>query len=287
MVPDTVHLVEEVTPGSTRVLVHSLTGFLDAGMAAQVASTHLLAHLEHEIVATFDADALLDYRARRPRMIYDTDHFDSVTIPKIVVHRMRDLAGAPFLLLTGPEPDYRWQAFVDAVAWLVDRWQVPMTVGLSGVPWPSPHTRPTAVTLHGSDRSLTAESVPLVGRIEVPGHVGGLLELTLGQRGERAMGIATHVPHYLAQVEFPRAAIAMLEALSRMTGLVLPTEGLAAAADRADIEIAAQLEGNEEFGVAVRALEEQYDAIMAIQSSDIASQVERFLASRAAEEEQG
>ena len=287
MVPESLTIVEEVAPGSAPVLVHSLTGFLDAGLAAQVASTHLLAHLPHEVVATFDADALLDYRARRPRMVYDTDHFDSVDIPRIVVHRMRDLAGTPFLFLTGPEPDYRWLAFVDAVGWLVDRWQVPLTVGMSGVPWPTPHTRPTAVTLHGSDRSLTAQSVPLVGRIEVPGHVGGLIELTLGQRGGRAMGIATHVPHYLAQVEFPRAAIAMLESLSRMTGLVLPTETLIPAAEQADTQIAAQLEGNEEFGVAVRALEEQYDAIMAIQSADIASQVERFLASRAADEEQG
>lgn len=287
MVPESLRLLEEVAPGSARVLVHALSGFLDAGQAAQVASRHLQASLEHEVVATFDADALLDYRARRPRMVYDTDHFDSVDIPQIVVHRMRDLAGTPFLLLTGPEPDYRWLAFVDAVAWLVDRWQVPLTVGLSGVPWPTPHTRPTAVTVHGSDRALTAESVPLVGRIEVPGHVGGLIEITLGQRGGRAMGIATHVPHYLAQVEYPRAAIAMLESLSRMTGLALPTSSLTPAADLADSQIAAQLSGNEEFGVAVRALEEQYDALMAIQSSDIASQVEQFLATRAAEEEQG
>jgi len=48
------------------VLVHVLTGFIDAGQAGALARDHLLATMQHRRVATFDVDRLLDYRSRRP-----------------------------------------------------------------------------------------------------------------------------------------------------------------------------------------------------------------------------
>ena len=129
--------------------------------------------------------------------------------------------------------------------------------------------------------------MPLVGQIEVPGHVGGLLELALERAGHAAMGLATHVPHYLAQFDYPRSAISLLQALSESSGLLIPTDALEPGALRVDAEVASQVDGSEEFGLAVRTLEEQYDAIAALQGSDIAAQVESFLAERAAGEDQG
>ncbi|MEK9736773.1 MAG: PAC2 family protein, partial [Candidatus Nanopelagicales bacterium] len=133
--------------------------------------------------------------------------------------------------------------------------------------------------------------------IQVPGHIGGLIELSLSQAGENAIGIATHVPHYLGQFEYPAAAIAMVEALSQATGLVLPVDDLRAPASRAEGEIAQQLQNNEEFVTIVRALEQQYDQMAALRTGnsaggaselapegrvasgdEIAAQVEQFLA---------
>ena len=47
-------------------LVLGLEGWVDAGYAGATAVTALLESIRHEVVATFDADALLDQRSRRP-----------------------------------------------------------------------------------------------------------------------------------------------------------------------------------------------------------------------------
>lgn len=290
----TVH--HEVTPDSRPVLVHAFAGFVDAGSGVRLAAEHLLATLPHQLIATFDADELLDYRARRPRMTYVVDHFASVDIPELVLHEVTDPTGQTFLLLTGPEPDYQWQRFLAAVDLLVERFQVRLAVGLSAIPWPIPHTRPLGLTVHGSEPELVKDHVAVLGEIEVPGHVGAMLELHLGQRGVPSMGITAQVPHYLVQFEFPRAAATLLGGLCAATGLVLPTADLEPAARQADAEVAQQLEGNDEFATVVAALEQQYDQLAGLTSGttggladlaeggvptgeEIAAQVELFLSS--------
>ena len=280
-----------------QVLVHAFTGFLDAGGATAMAA-RLLQGREHRLLATFDVDQVLDYRARRPVLTFVTDHFAAVDMPQISLHEVIDEAGTPFLLLTGPEPDYQWQRFSDAVLGLVRETGTRLTVGLSAIPWPAPHTRPLGVTIHGNVPSLVSSPHALAGNIQVPGHIGGLLELRLGEAGEQAIGIATHVPHYLGQFEYPAAAIASIEALCAATGLVLPVDDLRAPASRAEGEIAQQLQNSEEFVTIVHALEQQYDQLAALRGTvtpastgsdlapggqvpsgdEIAAQVEQFLA---------
>lgn len=276
------------------VLVYAFSGFVDAGAGVRLAADHLLETCEHQLVATFDVDELLDYRARRPRMSFVVDHFASVEVQRIVLHEVTDAAGHRFLLLTGPEPDYQWMRFLAAVDLIVARYSVRLAVGLSAIPWPIPHTRPLGVTVHGSEPHLVAGLLPVIGEIEVPGHVGAMVELHLGQEGTPSMGITAQVPHYLVQFEFPRAALVLIEGITRHTGLVLPVGGLEPAATRADAEVAQQLEGNEEFATVVAALEQQYDQMAAITSGsmggigdlageriptgdEIAAQVEQFL----------
>lgn len=273
------------------VLLHSMAGFLDAGAAGRLAVEQLLAALPHSVVAQFDIDDLYDYRARRPRMTFLSDHYASVDLPQLSMSRLTDLEGTGFLLLHGAEPDFGWQRVVEATGLLVDRFAVRLTVGMHAIPWPAPHTRPVGLTAHASDPALVADRTSWVGALEVPGHLAGLLELTLGRTGHQAMGFAAHVPHYLAAGEHPRAALALLEAVSSATGLVLPLAALREAADRTDLETAAQIASNPENLEAVAALEQQYDAFVGQRTSlladpdgtlpsgeEIADQVEKFLA---------
>ena len=260
----TLHALDPAELGRP-VLLHSLAGFLDAGGAGRLAVDQLLGSLEHTPVASFDVDAMFDYRARRPRMTFLSDHYESVDLPELELSLLRDLGGKPFLLLHGVEPDFGWQGFVEAVRSLVDRFSVGLTVGMHAVPWPAPHTRPLGLTAHATDPALIAGRTSWVGALEVPGHLAGLLELRLGRSGHPAMGFAAHVPHYLAGVEYPRAALALLEAVSSAAGLVVPLDALREAADRSDRDSDAQIAQNPENVEAVRALEQQYDAFVAQQ----------------------
>lgn len=241
------------------VLIQALSGFVDAGSATRLAREQLLSSLDARPVARFDLDQLFDYRSRRPVMTFVEDHWESYDAPALELHLLRDDADTPFLLLTGPEPDLQWERFVAAVAGLSARLDVRLTVGLNAIPMAVPHTRRTGVTAHATRRELTAGYEPWLQRVQVPGSVGHLLEYRLGEQGRDALGFAAHVPHYVAQTEYPAAAEVLLASVSRSTGLLLPCENLRAATEAVRTEIDRQVAQTEDAAALVQALEEQYD----------------------------
>jgi PAC2 family len=244
------------------VLVQALTGFVDAGGAIQLTREHLLEQLEGRVVARFDLDQLLDYRSRRPPMIFVEDHWESYEDPSLALHLLRDQLGTPFLLLAGPEPDLHWERFIAAVTGLIDRFGVRLTVGLNAIPMAVPHTRPVSVTAHATDQRLLGDQESWLQRVQVPASVGNLLEFRLGQHGHDAMGYAAHVPHYLAQTTYPAAAELLLDSVSGSTGLAFPTGALREAAELVREEVDKQVADDEQASRLVAALEQQYDAFV-------------------------
>jgi predicted ATP-grasp superfamily ATP-dependent carboligase len=256
---DLVRGTEELT-GTGPVLLHAVSGFVDAGGAGQVAVDHVQDRFPFRRLATFDVDQLVDYRSRRPVMVFDATTWASYADPELVVDVVSDASGRPFLLLHGTEPDFQWERYVAAVRQLVERFDVPLTVGIHGIPMGIPHTRPLSVTAHGTRPELVADYSSWFGTAQVPASSSALLELRLGQSGHDAMGFAVHVPHYLAQSAFPQASVTALQAVQRATGLELDTPALEKAAADALEEIDRQVESSVEIGAVVRALEEQYDS---------------------------
>ena len=253
-------LTDELPELGQPVLIQALTGFVDAGNATRLAREQLLTSLDARVIARFDVDQVFDYRSRRPVMTFVEDHWESYDAPALELHLLRDDDETPFLLLTGPEPDLQWERFVAAVAGLCARLDVRLTVGLNSIPMAVPHTRPSGVTAHATRKELIAGHEPWLQKVQVPASVGHLLEYRLGERGRDALGFAAHVPHYVAQAEYPAAAEALLSAVSRSTGLLLPVEDLRTAAEAVRVEIDRQVTQTEEAATLVQALEEQYDA---------------------------
>ena len=259
------------------VLVQALTGFIDAGGARQLARNHLMNTLAHELLVTFDVDQLFDYRARRPPMLFLRDRWDSYEDPVLAIHVLRDGAGTPFLLLDGPEPDVQWERFATALRTLVARLGVRLTVGLDAIPMAVPHTRPVGVTAHATRPDLVNDFTPWINAVQVPASAGHLLEYRLGQAGHDAAGFAVHVPHYVAQIEYPAAAQALLDATAKVSGLLLPTEELRLAAERVRTDIEEQVSASTDVTSVVAALETQYDAFVADRREDLLGEGERRL----------
>lgn len=296
---------DEKRPDEDLVLVHALHGFIDAGSATRLASDHVLSTLDHVRVATFDVDQLVDYRSRRPAMIYDRDHYASFASPELVVDRVHDRSGKPFLLMTGPEPDLQWERFAQAVRLLVEQFGVTRTIGLSAIPMAVPHTRPLGVLGHGTSGGLRhlrvtdpAPAHPLP-TVQVPGSAAALLEYRLGEWGFDALGFVVQVPHYLSDTPYPEAAALLLGRLGRTAGLDLPIAALESAAVQTRAAIAEQVAGSEEVARVVHALEQQYDAFVGSQgrtallagtevelpsADELGAEVERFLAAHTEEE---
>ena len=281
------------------VLIQVLTGFVDAGSAIQLTREHLLEHLDAEPVATFDLDQLLDYRSRRPPMIFVEDHWESYEQPSLVLHQVRDQLGTPFLLLGGPEPDLQWERFIAATTGLIDALGVSLTIGLNAIPMGVPHTRPVGVTAHATDQRLLGEHESWLRRVQVPASVGNLLEFRLGETGHDALGYAAHVPHYLAQATYPAAAELLLDSVSRSTGLALPTGQLRDAAALVRGEVDKQVAEDEQATRLVASLEQQYDAFVRGRegnllaerngplptAEELGAELERFLAEHSKDQE--
>ena len=248
-------------PGRDLVLLHALDGFLSAGQAGRLAAEHLHgAHPEHgAVVARLDVDAMFDYRARRPPLAFDEDHYAEYDAPRLDVRRLADAAGTPYLLLAGPEPDYRWEGFVAAVRQLVQRLRIRLVVGIGAVPMAVPHTRPVVVTAHATRPELVDRPNIWSGRLTVPASAQALLELRLGEAGLDALGYVAHVPHYVSGLEFPAAAVTLLEAAGAAAGLTFDLDALREAAKLTADEVDRQV-AEQEGGEVLAALEQQYDA---------------------------
>jgi predicted ATP-grasp superfamily ATP-dependent carboligase len=281
--------------GRGPVLVHALEGFSDAGHAIKLAAEHLKSSLETELVASFAIDELLDYRSRRPLMTFKTDHFTHYDDPQLNLYALRDSVGTPFLLLAGMEPDLKWERFITAVRLLAERLGVRRTIGLGAMPMAVPHTRPVTLTAHANNPELIAEHTPWVGEVQVPGSVSNLLEYRMSQHGHEVMGFTVHVPHYLAQTDYPEAAMALIEHAAGASSLDIPATGLTEAAAEIRVKIDEQVEGSPEVAQVVAALERQYDAFVAAQENrsllardedlpsgdELGAEFERFLAEQA------
>jgi predicted ATP-grasp superfamily ATP-dependent carboligase len=258
--PEDLFEVDSDTPDlDGSVLLHHFDGFVDAGNAGRLLVEHLLDRLESRVVARFDVDRLIDYRARRPMMSFSTDHWESYQRPSLEARLLHDTAGTPFLLLSGPEPDREWELFSEAVIALMERWGVRMAAGFHGIPMGAPHTRTLGVTAHGTRPELIGEHQQMPNKLQLPGSISGLLEFRIGEAGWDAVGFAAYVPHYLAQTAYPTASVTLLESLVKATGLHLPDESLRESSRRTSMEIDRQVSESDEISDVVRALERQYD----------------------------
>lgn len=276
-------------------LVAGLTGFADAGAAVTQLSGYLLEHIDHREVATFDADILLDYRARRPTIYFDQDHLSDYRPPRLVLSLARDEIGQSFLFLTGFEPDFQWERFADAVMQLIARFKVKSTTWVHAIPMPVPHTRPIGLTVSGNRTELIDSMSVWKPRTQVPSNALHLVEYRLQQQSHPTAAFVLLIPHYLADTEFPDAAVKALESISAATGLIFTTDALRAQGRDFLTKIDSQIETNPELARLVATLEERHDSYMEgnplrspltdmdgeLPSADeIAAELENFLAAR-------
>ncbi len=281
--------------GRGPVMIHALEGFSDAGHAIHLAAQHLKDTLDTELVASFAIDDLLDYRSRRPVMTFKTDHFTHYDAPQLNLYALRDTVGTPFLLLAGLEPDLKWERFVTATRLLAERLEVRQTIGLGTIPMAVPHTRPVSLTAHSNNRELIANHQPWVGEVGVPASVSNLLEFRMAQHGHEVVGFTVHVPHYLAQTDYPMAAEVLLDEIAKLGSLQFPLHALVEAGATVRKKIDEQVDASPEVAQVVSALERQYDAFVAAQENrsllardedlpsgdELGAEFERFLAQRA------
>ncbi|GAA2994211.1 hypothetical protein JOD63_001287 [Microbacterium terrae] len=280
-------------------LVIALTGFTDAGSAVSQIVDYLRDDLDPTPVAVFANDVLLDYRARRPIVSFEEDHLTDYRPPRLELSFAHDSLGQPFLALTGYEPDFAWDGFSAAVLELAELYAVSTVTWVHAIPMPVPHTRPIGTTVSGTRNDLTAAHSVWKPHTQVPSTAGHLLEYRFAASGALVAGFVLLIPHYLADTEYPAAALAALDSIAVATGLVFSGDDLRDENRDYLEKVGEQVAGSDELSQMVHGLEERYDSYMAgstqatamvhtgdLPSADeLAAELERFLASHPGDED--
>jgi len=241
-------------------LIAALTGFTDAGSTIEQFSNHVFENLQHRVVALFDNDQLLDYRSRRPIMYFEKDHISSYEPSLLALYLVTDEVGQKFLFLHGYEPDFKWEAFTQAVFDLVDIFDVEDFSWVHSIPFPIPHSRPVGVTISGNRRELIERVSEWKPQTQVPGNVLHLLEFRFAEEDFPTVGFVMLVPHYLSDLSYPQSAIKAFEQISSATGLVVPTDSLREAATKFSADLNRKISDNPELAKLVSSLEDGFSS---------------------------
>lgn len=253
----TIHDVSsEVTLGLH--MIGGLSGFTDAGSTVSQFAEQIFSNLEHKLLISFKNDELLDYRSRRPVMFFEKDHIESYEPAILGIYLVWDEARQPFLYLHGYEPDFKWEAFAEAMAFIIDYYAVSDFTWVHAIPFPIPHTRSVGVTVSGNRKDLIEQTSEWRPQTQVPGNVLHLLEYRFAADEIPTAGYVLLVPHYLSESEYPQAAVTAFEQVTMATGLVFPTDDLRDENAKFLGKLNAQVQENEELGNMISNLEQGY-----------------------------
>lgn len=243
------------------VMIVALEGWIDAGMAAASAMATLLATSDPSPVATFDADRIIDHRARRPIMHLVNGLITSLGWPSTTVAAARDSTGNDMLLLSGAEPDFEWLGFTEAVLELAEDFECRMIVYFGAYPAPVPHTRGVNLAVTTSSVSLSDGLRGYVrGSLDVPAGIQASLDVEANRVGIPTLGLWAQVPHYVSSMPYPGASLALLEGLRDVAGLHADMGQLASDAAATRDRLDALVAENPEHQAMVRQLEEVVDS---------------------------
>jgi len=260
------------------VVVAAFDGWIDAGGASTTAAAMLAEH--GNVVATFERDALFDYRARRPTLEIVDGRLAELTWPDLVLRRAR-IGGQDLLVLAGPEPDYRWQELAGALVELVARLAVSQWISIGAIPAAVPHTRPVPILGTASRPGLLHGDVQQgpQGILRVPAAALSVLELAVSASGVPTVGYYAQVPHYVSG-PYPAAAVELLHSLGRHLGLQLPLGTLPDEAEQLRDRLNAAAAVDDTTRSYVERLESMVDEARLPAGDELISDIERFLRER-------
>jgi PAC2 family len=241
------------------VLVVMLTGWIDASGAAAAAMMTLQEKSAVRPLATFDSDAFIDYRARRPTMELREGVNVRLVWADIELSIGHDVGGHDVLTLSGPEPDSQWRRFADVVSTLAVDLGVKRMVALGAYPFAAPHTRDPRLSASSPSQEAIDGVTFLKNSVDVPAGMGAVLEHAFVSKGVPALGIWAQVPHYVSAMSYPAATLALLNGLQEVAGVQIDIAAVRQETviqrERLDQLVA----GNDEHLAMVNQLEELYD----------------------------
>ena len=135
-------------------------------------------------------------------------------------------ADRDLVLLDGTEPNLRWRTFSETVATAADALDVDLVITLGALIAEVSHTLPVPITGLASSDDLVDELELERSSYEGPTGIVGVVHDLCRQAGIDSASLWAAVPHYVAAVPNPKAALALLRRLEGLTGIAVEASEL-------------------------------------------------------------
>lgn len=270
------------------VLVAAFAGWNDAASAATTALEAMAISLEAEEIAEIDPEEFYDFQVTRPTirmaegLTREVDWPTNTVFAATAPNAERDL-----VLISGIEPNLRWRTFAGAVLEVAERLGAEMVVTLGALLADVPHTRAVPITGLASDPELVERLSLSRSSYEGPTGIVGIVHDACRRREMTSASLWAAVPHYVAAVPNPKAALALLRRLEGFTGVAIEASELEEAMDRFGTQVDRAVAANPEIADLVRRLESEQADEADLEAGDmpsgdaIAQDFQRFLKQRA------
>jgi proteasome assembly chaperone (PAC2) family protein len=240
------------------ILVAAFAGWNDAASAATTALDSVADALEAERIAELDPEDFYDFQVTRPTIRLTDGQTREVDWPLNSFFAARaPTADRDLVLLAGIEPNTRWRTFAGAVLEAAERLDVEMVITLGALLADVPHTRPVPITGLATDPDLVERLNLQRSSYEGPTGIVGIVHDACRRRGLTSASLWAAVPHYVAAVPNPKAALALLRRLEQFTGIAIEASELEDAMDRFETQVDRAVASNPEIEELVRRLEEE------------------------------
>ncbi len=242
------------------VLVCSFRGWNDAAAAASRALGAAAESLDAELIAQVDPEEFFDFQTTRPTITLSEGQARHIEWPQNNIYAARvPSADRDLVLLDGTEPNLRWRTFSEAIATTADALGAEMVVTMGALIAEVSHTLPVPITGLASSEELVEELDLERSNYEGPTGIVGVVHDCCRQLGMTSASLWAAVPHYVAAVPNPKAALALLRRLEGLTGIPV---------DASELEL--ESEGYEEqIGRAVAANPEIKDLVDRIEAEQV------------------
>jgi proteasome assembly chaperone (PAC2) family protein len=253
-------LAWEAEPPELRspVLVSAFAGWNDAAGAATTALTTAAESLDADLIAQIDPEEFFDFQANRPTIRLTEGQTREIEWPgNVLLTATPAAAERDLVFLAGTEPNLRWRTFADGIAETAEALGVEMVVTLGALIADVAHTLPVPITGLASDEELVEQLDLARSNYEGPTGVVGVLHDACRRRGIPSASLWAAVPHYVAAVPNPKAALALLRRLEGLVGVAVEASGLEEETESYESQVSRAVAANPEVEELVRRLEEE------------------------------
>jgi proteasome assembly chaperone (PAC2) family protein len=266
------------------VLVCAFRGWNDAASSASAALGAVADSFDAEPIAEVDPEDFFDFQATRPTIVLSEGQTRRIDWPQndLVAVRVPG-ADRDLVLFDGTEPNLRWRTFAETIATVADALGVEMVVTLGALVAEVSHTLPVPITGLASDEELVEALDLQRSSYEGPTGIVGVVHDCCRSIGIASASLWAAVPHYVAAVPNPKAALALLRRLEGLTGIAVDATELEEETASYEEQIGRAVAANPEIAELVERIEAEQtealgDAETDVPSADsIANEFQRFL----------